>query len=222
MKPNRHDLVFLSPRGQRYAWEHRAWTGPTSPAARDLFPLLPGICRTRPPDLEAGLAALGFSFPIREGEGRIRLSAQAPEGEIVRLITPWEIPGLGDSLPAPWADALKELAEEADALGLSLGVFGSAALQAVTGLPYLHARSDLDVLLAAAPADQMRRFYRALVRLSEGWGLGVDAELMLGESRYVKLSELMGGSKTILAKGGPVPRLLSSQLIWDTMAEMPK
>ena len=220
--PKRHDLVFLSRNGLQYAWENRAPDSHEADAASEYFFRLPGICRTRPSDLSPALAALGYSFPIRTGETRVRVATQAPVDEIVKIITPWEVPGLLGHLPQPYLGVLTGLVQCAKDEGIQFGMFGSAALQAVTGLPYLHSQSDLDVVIAAAPPEQVRMFYQHLTRISRQSDVRIDGELMLHETCYVKLSELMGGSKTVLAKGADQPALLSSQSIWDTMAAMPQ
>ena len=220
--PKRHDLVFLSERGQRCAWEHLIPAHQEEPVFQKYFFHLPGICRVQPPELDEKMTSLGYSFPVRNGENRIRLATQAPTDEIVRVITPWEIPDIARELPFPYETAMMELAARAKHAGLRFGLFGPAALQMATGLPYLHSKSDLDVIIAAAHPEAVRYFYQQLANVSERFCVGVDAELMLSETCYVKLSELMQGSKTILAKGSDTPKLLSSQWIWDTMAALPE
>lgn len=218
---HRHDLAFLSPAGQDYAWTHRT-VQPGDDALQDFFSRLPGICRVQPPQLPDSAAALGFSLPIRRQESRWRISTQCPREEIRRILTPWDIPAYLSALPAPVGPALTQLAQAADGCGVPFGVFGSAALQAVTGLPYLHPHSDLDVVIGTAPAPQIKAFYDQLLALSQRVSIHIDGELMLHDSCYLKLHELMQGHKTILAKGTYQPRLISRQEIWDTIAALPQ
>lgn len=218
---HRHDLVFLSPAGQRYAWTHRTVQAGDE-ALQPCFSRLPGICRVQPPELPPSITALGFSLPIRCQESRWRIAAQCPRAEIQRVLTPWDIPAYLPHLPHPARAALLQLAQAADGCGVPFGVFGSAALQAVTGLPYLHSHSDLDVVIGTAPVPQIKAFYAQLLALSQRVSMHIDGELMLNDSCYLKLHELMQGQKTVLAKGGPQPRLISCQEIWDTMAALPQ
>ena len=222
MIPKRHDLVFLSELGRQYVWEHLSPEYQEDPVVQKYFLQLPGIFRVQPPDLGEKMLSLGYSFPFRDGANRMRFAAQAPADEIVRVITPWEIPNMERELPYPYKTAMVELAQRAESAGLHFGVFGSAALQMATSLPYLHSKSDLDVIIAAARPEAIRSFYRELTKVSDRFCVGVDAELIVSETCYVKLGELMQGSKTILAKGSYHPQLLSSQWIWDTMAAMPQ
>lgn len=218
---HRHDLAFLSPAGQDYAWTHRA-VQPGDDALQDFFSRLPGICRVQPPQLPDSVAALGFSLPIRRQESRWRISTQCPREEIRRILTPWDIPAYLSALPAPVGPALTQLARAAAGCSVPFGVFGSAALQAVTGLPYLHSHSDLDVVIGTAPVPQIKAFYAQLLALSRRFSLHIDGELMLSDTCYLKIHELMQGHKTILAKGTYQPRLIPCQEVWDTIAAMPQ
>ncbi|MGO5116283.1 malonate decarboxylase holo-[acyl-carrier-protein] synthase [Candidatus Avoscillospira sp. LCP25S3_F1] len=219
-QPHRHDLVFLSPLGHQYAWTHRTAPKPEDDALQEMFTELPGICRVRPPELSDDLTALGFSFPIRIDGNRVRIATQGLLQEITKVLTPWEIPQWLPTLPAPAGPALLELAEAAANYDIPFGVFGSAALQAVTGRSYLHQHSDLDVVIGAAPRDSIQKFYQCLTQTSERTALHIDAELMLNDTCYVKLHELMRDQKTILAKGAYLPQLLPCQEIWDTIATL--
>lgn len=219
--PQRHDLVFLSARGQQWAWERRERGRPEDERWRELFFTLPGICRAPAEKPGDGMAALGFSTPVRAEGNRVRFASHAPREEILRIVTPWEIPRLLARLPGPSGPALESLDSAAREREISLGIFGSAALQAVTGYEYLHAQSDLDVVITPASREELREFYEALKDIARWYGRRIDAELKLSETCYIKLHELMSGTKTILAKGTAVPRLLSSQSIWDAMTAKP-
>ena len=219
--PQRHDLVFLSARGQQWAWERRERGLPEDERWRKLFFTLPGICRAPVEELGEEMAALGFSTPVRAEGNRVRFASHAPREEILRIVTPWEISRLLARLPEPAGPVLKELDSAARELGISLGIFGSAALQAVTGYEYLHSQSDLDIVITPASREQLTKFHRELKDIARRYGRPFDAELKLSETCYIKLHELMSGTKTILAKGTAAPQLLSSQSIWDAMTAKP-
>lgn len=99
--------------------------------------------------------------------------------------------------------------------GIGLGVFGSTAMATVTGLPYLHDASDLDLVLTPEPGARLGALGEALSLFEIKYRIHVDAEVALGEGYYGKLKELLSGSQTILAKGGEKPVLLSSRAIRD-------
>ena len=224
MKANlcRHDLIFLTERGQRYAWEHREDREPESEPVQRLFQNLPGIYRTQPPELAGRMAALGFSLPIQERGGRRRIASQAPMKEISAVLSPWDLCRLIPHLPSPAGPALEEARQAALSEGLVFGLFGSAALQAVTGLPYLHKSSDLDIIIQGGAVKRVERFYQSVMQVERAWNVAFDAELMLKGPIYIKLRELMAGGKTVLAKGASRPQLLLRQAVWETMAALPQ
>lgn len=217
----RHNLIFLSPQGQAYAWDRREQPTADDERYRTLFFTLPGICRVSPPKTAEHMAALGFSLPIRRKENRIRIASQAPKSEILQVLTPWEIPRLIPRLPEPAGSVLRQLDQAARNRKIAFGIFGSAALQSVTGYPYLHPSSDLDVVISSAPKENILDFYRELNDISRHSSFSIDVELKLDATSYIKLHELMGGARTVLSKGTTSPRLLSSQAIWNTIAEKP-
>lgn len=218
----RHDLVFLSARGQRYAWEHRESGALEDEMLHRCFHNLPGIYRTQPSGLSDGIAALGFSLPILEGEARRRVAALAPIEEISAVLTPWEVSGLIPCLPSTVAPAIESVRHAASEEGLAFGVFGSAAMQAVTGLPYLHMRSDIDLIIRGGAIKRVEQFYTALIQVEQAYHISFDVELMLSKTCYIKLRELIAGGKTVLAKGGSCPRLLARKTILETMAALPQ
>jgi len=219
---HRHDMLFLSPNGQSYAWEHRQTPSHEAPSVQAFFPALPGICRTWTDPTSSKFTPVGFSFPVRQNGTRIRIASDVPSSEIMSVVSPWDILPLVDRLPATPRTAIRELACASLDLGLPLGIFGSAALQALTCFPYLHETSDIDVLLPLAPPSAIQACYTHLVQLEQRYSMHIDAELMVSNSCYVKLHELIRNPKTILAKGAATPTLLSCQTIWDTMAALPQ
>lgn len=219
---HRHDMVFLTPSGQECAWRNRDNIEFGEERYRALFYSLPGICRSPSPCLPETMAALGFSLPLRRDGSRMRVSSCVPKAEIVKVISPWDIVPLASGLPGPVGLALPELMEAAEQTTIHLGIFGSAALQAVTGCPYLHERSDLDVVITPASEQQLYAFYGKLMDISQKYSLKIDVELMVDESCYVKLHELIQGAKSVLAKGSTVPKLIPRQKILDAMAAKPR
>ena len=82
----------------------------------------------------------------------------------------------------------------------NLGVYGACALQLVTGLSYLHDRSDLDLIIRGEPIDGLRRINGMLAALESELGLAIDVEVLLGGGGAVKLKEFCSRQKTVLAK----------------------
>ena len=197
--PCRHTLLHLSRAGEESLWLRRETVYP-DPAAWEAvwerFRGIPVITRRRAAPGE--LIPVGVSLPIRRDGGRWRMASQVPLDGVTKAVS---------------AVQAAEMCAQAPRYGAAAGLFGSAALEAVTGLPYCHAGSDLDVLLLPREGVDLPALGGLLRRLEEKWGLRIDAEVALGSGRYGKLAELLSGSGTILVKGGSAPVLCSTRAV---------
>jgi phosphoribosyl-dephospho-CoA transferase len=107
--------------------------------------------------------------------------------------------------PWPALLALARLAPGLDATGLAWGPTGGVGFQLATGLPVLHADSDLDLLVRApAPLDDGRR--RQLAALYEEAGCRIDIQVDTGHGAFA-LSEWLRSPARVLLKTGGGPRL---------------
>lgn len=212
----RHTLLFLSRSGMQYAWAYQNAAYPSRKALephRDLLNIIPVIARRT---CEAkGLVPIGVSFPIRENGVRWKMGSCVSGNEVTKAVTPEEAAFQCADANLVSSAMLKELLPLAQQAGIGLGVFGSTAMAAVTGLPYLHDASDLDLVLTPEPGARLGAFGETLSLLEVKYHIHADAEVALGEGYYGKLKELLSGSQTILAKGGEKPILLSSCSIRD-------
>jgi phosphoribosyl-dephospho-CoA transferase len=163
-------------------------------------PPVPAIVRRQEPEAD-DLLCVGFSFPrIIEGT-RLRLSARVPPDCVVRHKTPFDVLEY-DTCRLPAKEALRALADAGNKFHTRIGLFGSAALQLVTGLPYMQKESDLDIYLRhSGSGRELAQFYKQLVFIEEQSGVTVDAEIECHEQYGVKLKELFSPGKTVLAKG---------------------
>ncbi len=164
---------------------------------------IPGIvCAPKGP-LAAGEIQLGVSFPFREGEGEVRVRAAVAVGgdEIATAHTPWS---LVDRLSPESFDGARDLlalVELGTTHGIAVGFFGSAALQALTGLPYLEPRSDIDAVVSARSVAGLRAFHRDLAAFAGRCGRRVDVEIACPGGLGVKLSEFVSDVATVLGRG---------------------
>lgn len=218
----RHDLLILTKREQRRVISDSLWQ-----AAEQRFGFLadgkggevfnlPGIVKRQEP-LKSGVWQAGFSFPWFENGIRVRLAAEVRSGEIVKKITPFDAAvrlkdgkGLQEGVTLrrregrPWQEknyfALKELCDLAVSHGLRLGVYGSTALEAVTGYLYLHGSSDLDVIVEADSFEKAEQFSRAAGEDARRMGVKLDMEVRLSFLGDVKAEELLSGQRTIIVR----------------------
>ena len=212
--PHRHTLLRLSRAGEELLWLHReaAYPNPAAwEAVWDRFRSLPVITRRRAAPGE--LIPVGVSLPIRRDGGRWRMASQVPLDEVVESISAVRVSEMCAGLSLPFSQLMAELLRQAPLYGAAAGLFGSAALETVTGLPYCHTGSDLDILLLPQEGADLPALGGLLRRLEEKWSLRIDAEVALGSERYGKLAELLSGSGTILVKGGPDPVLCSTRAV---------
>ena len=216
--PKRHTLLKLTNTGTGLVWANREALYPGEVAWADMWPRFYGLpVITRRQVLPGEAIPVGLSLPIRQDGGRYRLASCVPASEVESAVSPTQAAELCAGRTLPVSGLVAELLCDAPSLGVSVGIFGSAALEAVTGLPYRHAGSDLDVLLIPRDVPDMPALAGLLQRLEENYQLSIDAELALGEKQYVKLKELCTDSRTVLVKGGQTPVLCSSRSVLESL-----
>ena len=216
--PKRHTLLKLTNTGTGLVWANREALYPGEVAWADMWPRFYGLpVITRRQVLPGEAIPVGLSLPIRQDGGRYRLASCVPASEVESAVSPTQAAELCAGRTLPVSGLVAELLCDAPSLGVSVGIFGSAALEAVTGLPYRHAGSDLDVLLIPGDMPDLPALAGLLQRLEENYQLSIDAELALGEIQYVKLKELCTGSRTVLVKGGQTPVLCSSRSVLESL-----
>lgn len=150
----RHDLVWLSDAG----WDAAQRTAP--PAQQPLLAQWrqagwPATVRRRDADAGPDQVCLGLTLPIDDtGAARMRLGLRCRQAEVARQRRPLSLQEAAPALPPAWRAAYASLERQAAMMRLDMRVYGSLALQAVTGAPYLTARSDID--LAFFPRDAVQ------------------------------------------------------------------
>lgn len=163
-------------------------------------PLLGIVCAPKT-QLPPKFIQLGISFPFRRDGVRVRSAIAACDTEIVAVHSPQD--AARHLSPAQFAGAEDLLALVA--LGrdyeVEVGLFGSAALQAITGLAYFEPGSDIDAVVSANSIDSLKEFHRALAVFAKKTGRRIDAEVTCAGGRGVKLEELMSNVSKVLSRG---------------------
>ena len=213
----RHDLVWLSSRG----WERVRAAAPLD--AVDALDLWrdggwPAVVRRAETDLPPGEVAIGFALPPRrsaaggrlngEGKGgnggKLRVGCRVELSDVTRRTRALPLVGALDAVPPEWHEALVALEREAAAAGIGLAVYGSVALEALTGQPYLTPASDIDLLLRPLSRAQLMAGLELLARHAAV--LPLDGEVVFGDGRAVAWKELRAAFDSaagtrVLAKG---------------------
>jgi phosphoribosyl-dephospho-CoA transferase len=173
----RHQLVFVSTAGWRDIlgadWDDEVREGLVH-WAKQGFPLV--VTRQRVPRRNpSDPVALGLCLPARWNRRLVPL--QLPWSRVALFS---EFPTLADALrEVPKVDqpALRAAAAELGACGLRSRVYGSVGWQCVTGLRYVHERSDLDLWVAVDGELEADEAAAVLDRCKPPT-LRVDGELM--------------------------------------------
>lgn len=190
-RPARHTLVWLSAHAdwradvathdaRLAAWFAQGWPAVVARHAAD------------DPDPRVRLG-----IPLPPAEGKQRLGLRVPLGDIVRQQAPLELAELRvhARTPEDWRGPLQALDRLAPAR-----VFGAFAWQALTGLEYVHARSDIDLLWDVETAQDADALVAALQAWELCFGRRVDGELCLPDGGAVNWREFGGGSRQVLVK----------------------
>lgn len=217
MHPKRHDLVWVSDASREAMYLQLASRGSSWPEEEIRRLALegyegvqvPGIVRRQ--DIDDEGLGIGLASPFRQDGMRMRMAASVQVSEIEETLDPFQVAGLFDEVEhrdLPVFHALGEVLEAARSIGVTCGVFGSAALELVTGLPYCHDDSDIDVIVRYEDLGLTGRFHERLCCLESVSGVRVDAELELCDGSAVKLKEFFSSSESVLVKGFDDVRLL--------------
>ena len=120
--------------------------------------------------------AVGIALPPAFGKRRVRL--RLPRDAVTVYAAPLTLDEAIGQLDSPWRHALTPIACDAARAKVTLRVFGSVAWQAQTGLHYLHADSDIDLLAAPANIDELDAAIALFERSSVTCAVRVDGEIM--------------------------------------------
>ncbi|WFU69813.1 malonate decarboxylase holo-[acyl-carrier-protein] synthase [Bradyrhizobium sp. CB2312] len=193
----RHDLVFVRPEG----W--RALLVPHGDLACDPLVLhwaelgWPTIRRRALPCEATGLA---LGLPLPPSAGKKRLSLLAGLDDIVAVARPPSLREVRASAPQCWRPTLDGLDALALRHSVHVRVFGSLAWEALTGLDYVTARSDLDLLFEIRPESDLDRLVADLAAIEIEAPMRFDGELMRADGAAVNWREFHAGAHELLVK----------------------
>jgi phosphoribosyl-dephospho-CoA transferase len=207
----RHDLAWLTAEG----WQHLlAATPPGTPAHAALarwrdadWPLIvrrrdEAACGRAVAAPDAAFAAagatgdanggheamvcLGLAAPPDLASGaRLRLPIRVPTRHVARSSAPQPLAAVAHAVPAHWRAAFAQLCESSTALDLR--VFGSLALQALTGQAYLRDSSDIDLLFRPRSLDELDA--GTVLLASQLEHLPLDGEILFPSGQAVAWKE---------------------------------
>ncbi|HEL2980964.1 TPA: malonate decarboxylase holo-[acyl-carrier-protein] synthase [Stenotrophomonas maltophilia] len=189
-QPARHTLAWLSANAD---W--RADVAAQEPRLAAWFAQgLPAMVARRAADDPDPRLRLGV--PLPPNEGKLRLALRVPLQDVQRLQLPPALDAvLTTGVPTDWQRALRAVARIAPAR-----VFGAFAWQHLSGLPYVHARSDIDLLWQVESRTQADALAAHLNAWEHEHARRVDGELCLPDGGAVNWREFAGDSRQVLVK----------------------
>ena len=183
----RHDLAWLTGEG----WRDLLATAPQGTPAHAAIASWaaagwPLIVRRRDATSDAGDACLGLAAPPDPASGaKLRLPLRVPARHVARHRAPLPLDAVVHALPARWQAPFARLAQAR--ASLDLRVFGSLALQALTGQAYLRDASDIDLLFR--PRDSTELDQGTLILASFLDELPLDGEIIFPSGQAVAWKE---------------------------------
>ena len=189
----RHDLVFLSAEAWRALLEQRGDLAGEALLVGWVERGWPLIAR-RP--LPGEMAGLPLGLPLPPSHGKRRLALTLPRDAVQSIAPPPPLRAASSVAPASWLPTLERLL----ALDADVRVYGSLAWQCLTGLDYLTARSDLDLLVGLPSAGEAPRLIAELAAIERSAPMRLDGELVRHDGAGVNWRELREGATEILVK----------------------
>jgi len=201
----RHDMLWLSGAGRECALRNIQNCIPVmgDRELRELiagFPEIPAIVR-RQEKTEDELISVGFSYPRIIDGVRFHIGCKIPLDCVIKHMTPFDVVKC-DMESFPDFMIIKALVIGGGRYHIQVGCFGSAALQLITGLPYYHKDSDLDIYLRNHGSRRdLEQFYEELLICEKQYDITIDAEIEYPGQYGVKLKEVFSPGISVLGKG---------------------
>jgi phosphoribosyl-dephospho-CoA transferase len=178
---SRHDLVWLSGDGWNAA-RARALPAHHAAIAQWRRQDWPAIVRRADAGLAAGQLSLGIALPPAPDGVKGRIALNVDKSDVARTSPALALCAAAHAAPKDWRPALDALAA-----AMPLRAYGSLAMQAITGQPYLAAASDIDLLFFPSDAAGLRDGLALLARFAQV--LPLDGEIVFPSGAAVAWKE---------------------------------
>ncbi|MGE5652618.1 malonate decarboxylase holo-[acyl-carrier-protein] synthase [Noviherbaspirillum sp. UKPF54] len=218
----RHSLVWLEPEGWKEALDAAGDScreGLACWGARDW----PAIVRRCDDDAAPDQVCLGVALPPDPVSGaKRRIALRARQELVKKSLAPLNLEHAVPDMPGAWQPHLAALCEQAGAAGIGFRVYGSAAMQHLTGESYLTPSSDLDLLFLPTTSAQLAAGL-ALLSVHTG-AVPLDGEIVFPSGHAVAWKEWLGAQRAqtgcrVLAKELHAVRLMKPQDLLDTLED---
>jgi phosphoribosyl-dephospho-CoA transferase len=134
--------------------------------------------------------AIPVGLPLPPALGKLRLGLAIPAGCVVTGVAALCPAQAMRSAPAHLRPQLAAAADLGARLGLRPAVFGALLWQHLTGLDYLRAGSDIDLIWPALRGEVLDELLDSLAALDAAGPARLDGEIILGKDEAVNWREL--------------------------------
>ena len=208
----RHDLIWLSESGWQAACEAAQ---PEHRAALEQWQRndWPAVVRRRDANTFDNEICAGVPLPPDPDSGnKVRIALRVQALEVIRHMPPLTLKAVLPALPEAWQELVSALGNRA--VGLLIRVYGSAALQALTGQRYLTETSDIDLLFYPISVQQLQAGLALLA--FHATQLPLDGEIVFPSGQAVAWKEWLQaqqGDARVLVKEADVVHLCATNAL---------
>ena len=192
----RHDLLRVDPAGWQQALAHLAPIAARPHVREWACRGWPVIVRRYAPGEAPDLIPVAISLPAPARRPGVALAL--PLSCIVERLPAVAVSACCSQAPAAWRDTLQSLLAIGERCGSAPAVFGSLMWQTLTGLSYLHERSDVDLLWRVTRREQARELVHAIASCARNSPMRIDGELLLPDGAGIQWREWDSAGEVIV------------------------
>jgi phosphoribosyl-dephospho-CoA transferase len=188
----RHDLVRVEPA----AWDAMLRC---HPALLDLSLVADWARLGRPVIVRRRMVAdcvdgVPAALPLPPCHGKRRLAFSFPAGAAMAAVPPVQLCDAARTAPPAWQSVVTSVLEIGNTVKITPRVFGALLWEHATGLPYLTAKSDLDLLWSISDEQTAVLLVERLLKIEAEGPVRLDGELEMPDGAGVNWRELAHNS----------------------------
>ena len=130
------------------------------------------------------------ALPLPPYLGKRRLAFSFSSSDVVTALPPVLLCDAARTAPREWRPVVEAMLDLGDSVEIAPRVFGALLWQHATGLPYLSARSDLDLIWSISDERTALSLVDRLLRLDAVSPVRIDGELELPDGAGLNWREL--------------------------------
>jgi phosphoribosyl-dephospho-CoA transferase len=157
-----------------------------------------------------GEGSVPLGLPLPPSMGKQRLAFDAAPDAILSTAPPPLLADASMVAPAAWRPTLDRLV----AIDPDVRCFGSLAWEYLTGLPYLSATSDIDLLWHLSTLGDADRLAEAIASIDESAAMRIDGEIVSPDGVAIQWREWGGGASELLAKTWDGNRMIARDTVF--------